>query len=276
MPIVDELRGEGVAPVGADDPSGTGLVPGQIGDLGVEQGAVVQPVLLPDALAVLEDLRGVGVLLGGHVPGLFEQRHVHEGRGVALGTRVAVPVPGAAEVAALLDDADVVDAGLHEAGRGHEAGEAPADEGDRDVVVQRFALGRAGRTGRRGSGPTGPGAAGTGRCRRGGGACRARRRTARGEPPCRSRGWPAARCRRSMASVGGSPSASSGRHDRNLTRGSSPCRRRQAPPAWPALAQPAAGEDGGDSAGRVHPTSSITARAATTASTIDSTVAPLG
>ena len=41
------------------------------------------------------------------------------------------------EVAALLDDAVVVDAGLDEAGGGDEAGEAAADQGDGDVVVER-------------------------------------------------------------------------------------------------------------------------------------------
>ena len=54
------------------------VVPLEVGDLGVEQRVVVEAELLPDALAVLEDLRRVRVLLGRHVPGLLEQRHVHE------------------------------------------------------------------------------------------------------------------------------------------------------------------------------------------------------
>ena len=95
-----------------------------------------------DAARVLEDLRGVGVLLARHVAGLLEQREVHERRGVALGARVAVPVPGAAEVAALLDDPDVVDAGLVQLGAGDQPGESAADEGDGDLVDQRLALGR--------------------------------------------------------------------------------------------------------------------------------------
>ena len=135
-----ELGGERVAPVGADDPSRVVVVPGEVGDLGVEQGVVVEAELLADALAVLEDLGRVRVLLRRHVARLLEEGHVDEAGGVALGAGVAVPVPRAAEVAALLDDADVVDARLLEPGAGDEAGEAAADEGDGDVVGLGLAL----------------------------------------------------------------------------------------------------------------------------------------
>ena len=130
----DELRREGVAAVGADDPAGATVVPLELGHARVEERVVVEPELPPDPPAVLEDLRPVRVLLGRHVPRLLEQRHVDEGGRVALRARVAVPVPGAAEVAALLDDADVVDAGLLQPRAGHEPGEAAADDRDRDVV----------------------------------------------------------------------------------------------------------------------------------------------
>ena len=100
----------------------------------MEQRVVVEAELLPDALAVLEDLGRACVLLGRHVAGLFEERHVHEARCVALCARVPVPVPRAPEVAALLDDADVVDAGVLESGAGDQPGEAAADERHRHVV----------------------------------------------------------------------------------------------------------------------------------------------
>ena len=147
-----------VAPVGADDPAGVVLVPDDAGDLGVEEGAVVEAELGGDAPAVLEDLGAVGVLLG---------RHVARSPRAAAGRRtsavshwapgIAVPVPGAADVAALLDDADVVDAGLLEPGAGDEAGEAAADQGDGDLGADRVPLGPAGRRGRRvvGEGPGG-------------------------------------------------------------------------------------------------------------------------
>ena len=79
----DELGGELVAPVGADDPARLLVVPLEIGHLGVEQGVVVEAELLADALAVLEDLGRVRVLLGRHVAGLFEQRHVDEADAVS-------------------------------------------------------------------------------------------------------------------------------------------------------------------------------------------------
>ena len=55
---------------------------------------------------------------------------------------IAVPVPGAAEVAALLDDADVVDARLAQPRAGEQAAEAAADDDDLDLVGQRLALDR--------------------------------------------------------------------------------------------------------------------------------------
>jgi hypothetical protein len=137
----DELRGELVATVRAHDPPRPLVVPREIGHLGVEQRVVVEVELLPDAPAVLEDLRRVRVLLGRHVTGLFEQRHVDEARGVALRARVAVPVPRAAEIARLLDDAHVFDAGFLQPGACDQAREAAADERDRDVVGFRLPLG---------------------------------------------------------------------------------------------------------------------------------------
>jgi hypothetical protein len=50
------------------------------------------------------------------VAGLLQEGHGDHGGGVTLGTGIAVPVPGTAEVAALLDDANIGDAGLDEAG----------------------------------------------------------------------------------------------------------------------------------------------------------------
>ena len=115
-------------------------VPFEAGHLGGEERPVVQIEVLPDALAVLEDLGRVGVLLGRHVAGLFEEGEVDHRRGVALSARVAIPVPGAAEVASLLDDPDVVDAGLVQHRAGDQAREASADEGNGDVIGQGLSL----------------------------------------------------------------------------------------------------------------------------------------
>jgi hypothetical protein len=135
----DEPGGEPIAPVRDDDPPGAIVVPLEPGHLGGQQGVVVQAEVTGDATGVLEDLGAVRVLLGRHVAGLFEQRQVDERRGVALRARVPVPVPGAADVAALLDQANLLDAGLPELRTRDEPGEAPADEGDEHVVEHGLA-----------------------------------------------------------------------------------------------------------------------------------------
>ncbi len=55
--------------------------------------------------------------------------------------RVAIPVPGAAEAAAFLHDAHVVDAGFLEPGACHQPGESAADEGEGHVIALGLALG---------------------------------------------------------------------------------------------------------------------------------------
>ncbi len=74
------------------------------------------------------------------MPGFLEQGKVDHRGGVAHRAGVAVPVPGAAHVAATLDDPNVLDAGLLQAGAGHEAGKSAADDRHRDLVAERFTL----------------------------------------------------------------------------------------------------------------------------------------
>ena len=129
-----------VAPAGLDDPARACLVPGQPLNFGVEQGVVIQAELPADALAVREDLRAVHIFFRRHVPGLFQQRQVDHRRRVALRAGIPVPVPGAAEVTALLDDADV-DAGFPQPRRGDQAGEPAADTHDGPVIGPRSPFG---------------------------------------------------------------------------------------------------------------------------------------
>ena len=128
-----------VAPVRPDDPPRGGLLPLEAGDLGREARVVVQVEMPADPLAVFEDLGCLRVLLAGHVPGLLEEREVDHRRRVAHRARVPVPVPGATEVAALLDDADVGDPGVLELGAGDEPGEATTDERHRHLIRERLA-----------------------------------------------------------------------------------------------------------------------------------------
>jgi hypothetical protein len=137
----DELRREGITPVGGDDPARMRFIPCQIGDLCMEQRVVVEAVLLSDAPAMRENFRRVRVFLRRHVPGFFEQGHInHRGR-IALRAGIAVPVPGAAEIAALLDDANVFNSGFRQPRGGGKARKAAADEGEGDVVGPGIARG---------------------------------------------------------------------------------------------------------------------------------------
>ena len=92
-----------------------------------------------DGLRVREDLRPVRVLLGGDRADLFEQWQVDVRVDVTLHARIAVPVPGAAEVAAGLDDAEVLDTHLEQADRHEQPPEAAAD----DQSVRRLLDGRS-------------------------------------------------------------------------------------------------------------------------------------
>src|SRR5205814_5604671 len=140
-PHADELRREGIATVGANEPARFCLVPVEALRLGVEQRVGVETILLADTLAVRENLRRMRVFFRWHVPGFFEQWHVdHRGR-VALRAGIAVPIPGAAKVAALLDDADILDAGLGKPCGGGETRKAAADKGEGDVIRLRPARG---------------------------------------------------------------------------------------------------------------------------------------
>ena len=68
--------------------------------------------MLADVAAMLIDLRAVGEFLARHEVELLEQRYVAIGFVVTLDSGITVSIPDPAEVAAQLDDPDVVDAGL--------------------------------------------------------------------------------------------------------------------------------------------------------------------
>src|SRR3546814_11626580 len=74
---------------------------------------------------------------------LFEQRHVDIGFDVALGAGIAVPVPGAAEIAGLFDDANVGDADLVQFRRREKATETAPEHERIDRLVDRVAAKRA-------------------------------------------------------------------------------------------------------------------------------------
>ena len=106
----------------------------------MEERILIEPEFFADTSGVLKDLGCVRVLLGRYVSRLFEQGHIDEGRRVALRAGVAVPVPVAAKVPRLVDDADLFDTRLLEARPGDQPREAAADQGHIDVIRDRLAL----------------------------------------------------------------------------------------------------------------------------------------
>ena len=135
LPVVaggqdDEPGAQLVPAVGLHDPPGRHFVEARVGDAGVEQRAPVQVEGPPEVLAVRVDLRLEHVLHGGDRADLLEERQVDVRLDVARRTRVAVPVPGAPEVTAPLEDEEVVDALLRQARRGEHPGEPATDDHD--------------------------------------------------------------------------------------------------------------------------------------------------
>ena len=127
-----------VAAIRADPPALDRRIPAQRPNHGTEQRLLVEAKMTADPLALLEDLAAIGVAVLGEIAHLLEQRHVAIRLDVALHPGVAVPIPGAAEVAAHLDDADVADAGfLHTRSR-EQAGKASTEDGDIEIFRDRI------------------------------------------------------------------------------------------------------------------------------------------
>src|SRR5262249_51563690 len=114
----DVARAEPITAVGRDVPSIRLLIPARFFDLSLEAGLGIKIEMLTDAHGVLEYFGCEGVFLLRQVAGFLEQRQIDVGLDIALRARVAVPIPGAAEVSTLLDDSEVRDSGLQEASRG--------------------------------------------------------------------------------------------------------------------------------------------------------------
>src|SRR5262249_23611524 len=76
------------------------------------------------------------ILLLRDVAGFLEQRQVDVRFDIALRSGVAIPVPGAAEVAALLDDAKVLHARLAQTCAREQAAEAAADNQNLQRLMQ--------------------------------------------------------------------------------------------------------------------------------------------
>ena len=129
-----------VAAIGGDDPARALLIPGHGCDLGLETGIGVEVVLFGYGAAMGQNLRRACIFLCRHEADLFQQRQVDIALDVAGCAGIAVPVPGAAEVTALFDDPDVLDARFPQPRPGQQATKPAAHNYHLDLVGQRCAV----------------------------------------------------------------------------------------------------------------------------------------
>src|SRR5262249_42705639 len=128
-----EARADLVVAVRRDDPALGLVVPAKLGYARLKVRHVVEGVRAAGPLRVVVNLRRERVLLFRDVAQLLEQRQITIGLDVALRTGIPIPVPGAAEIAARLDDPQVRDAALLESRCGEHAAKTTADDRDVDV-----------------------------------------------------------------------------------------------------------------------------------------------
>ena len=105
----DEARRDSVVAVGRRDPARALLVPLQIGDDRLKKRAWIEIVALRELPAVGQDLGRPCIFLTRDIAHFLQHRHVNVGFDITCGTRIAVPVPRATEVGALLDHPDIID-----------------------------------------------------------------------------------------------------------------------------------------------------------------------
>ncbi len=133
----DEARLYFVIAIGVDGPAPGVFIPDHFGDPGLQTGVVIQAIVLGDSTAMIENFRRVTELAWRHVAEFFKQGQIGIGLDIAGRAGIAVPVPGAAEIAAFFDHADVFDTGLTHAGAGQQATQTAANNGNFDFVLQR-------------------------------------------------------------------------------------------------------------------------------------------
>ena len=126
-----------VAATGCDPPASHLLVPFGPGDVGLEEGVGVEVERAGQEPGILEDLRGAGIALGRHEPGLLEERKVRVRLHIAHTARVSIPVPGATEVSRLLDDPEIGDPVLAQVDRREHPGEAATHDHDCRLLDHR-------------------------------------------------------------------------------------------------------------------------------------------
>ena len=134
----DIARAHCVAAVGADRPPAGCLIPVGPFDGGVKQAMVVESELCCHALAIFQDFESRGEFHRWKRAHLLQQRQIAVGFHIAGDAGIAVPVPGAADVAAFLAKPHVLETGLTQLVPQQQAGEACADHQNLARIGQGF------------------------------------------------------------------------------------------------------------------------------------------
>ena len=128
-----------IAAVGLHAPAVRRAVPPHLGHGRVDQRVAVKVVMLRDRAGVTQDLRAGRVLLPRDVTKLLEQRHVDIGLHVAPHTRVAVPIPDAADVTGGVDEPDPAQPCLAQPGGAHQPAKSGPDDEHVCLIDHRLA-----------------------------------------------------------------------------------------------------------------------------------------
>ncbi len=105
-------------------------------DTGVEQRVVDQVELARDGFEVFAEFITEGVPARGDVVQFLEHRHVDVGLHIAHRPGVAIPIPGPADTARLVDDPDPLHTGLTQLSPRQDPGHTSSDDHDIDFIGQ--------------------------------------------------------------------------------------------------------------------------------------------
>ncbi len=81
-----------------------------------------------------------GVFLLWDIAHLFQKGQIDIGFHIALSAWITIPVPGAAEIACLVNDSNIVNAGLFQAHASQHAAESATNNSNLYLVGQRFSI----------------------------------------------------------------------------------------------------------------------------------------
>ena len=131
-----------VTMVGLNQPPFLVIKPAKLCHPGLKDCVFVKTKVLSNALRVLIDFGCKGIAEFGHVARLLEEREIAVGLNVTLRTRIAIPVPGSAEVTAAFNNSDSFNACLDQACGCEHTDPATANDDNFSLVFDGISLNR--------------------------------------------------------------------------------------------------------------------------------------